>query len=47
MSKSYGKMALAIGTSRSVVRAAVLGLAPAGAQVLIQRRGDAHRLLQR
>jgi hypothetical protein len=43
----YGKMALAASTSRSAVRAAVLGLAPAGAQVLMQHRGDAHRRLQR
>jgi hypothetical protein len=47
MSKSYGKMALAASTSRSVVRAVMLGLAPAGAQVLIQHRRDAHRRLQR
>jgi len=47
MSKPYGEMALAVSTSRSVVQAAVLGLAPAGAQMLIQHRGDAHRRLQR
>ncbi len=42
MSKMYGKMALAAGTSRNIVRPSVFALAATGAEVLIQHRGDAH-----
>ena len=43
MSKLFGKTALVTGTSQRMVRATALGLAAAGAQVLIQHGGAAKR----
>jgi 3-oxoacyl-[acyl-carrier protein] reductase len=43
VTKLFGKTALVAGTSQSIVRATALGLAAAGAQVLIQHGGDAKR----
>ena len=43
MSRLFGKTVRVAGTSQSIARAAALGLATAGGQVLIQHGGDAKR----